>query len=112
MKIQIKEENYKELIQCVYLGNLVINEYRKVGEDKREYADFLEDVLSQIVKAMPKDKTKFKCKAIPYEKTQDNLLADLLDGIEDSVKEYYQEYRNALFDEMLCEKLKNSYWFT
>ena len=107
MKIQIKEENYKELIQCVYIGNLVINEYRVIGEEKREYADLLEDVLLQIVKAMPKEKAVFKCKAIPYEKTQDNLLADLRDRIEDSVVEYYREYRNSLFDEMLAEKLKN-----
>ncbi len=59
MKIQIKQENYKQLVQCIYLGNLVINEFRKVGEEKKEYADFLEDVLLQIVKSMPKTELKF-----------------------------------------------------
>lgn len=108
MEIQIKQENYKQLVQCIYLGNLVINEFRKVGEEKKEYADFLEDVLLQIVKSMPKTELKFgyEYKAVPYEKTQDNLFSDLCDRIEDSIKEYYQEYRNAVFDEVLAEKLK------
>ncbi len=109
MEIQIKQENYKQLVQCIYLGNLVINEFRKVGEEKKEYADFLEDVLLQIVKSMPKTELKFgyEYKAIPYEKTQDNLFSDLCDRIEDSIKEYYQEYRNAVFDEVLAEKLRS-----
>lgn len=41
MEIKIKRNNYKHLIQCIYLGNLVINEYRKSNEEIREYLDNL-----------------------------------------------------------------------
>ncbi|MDE5654537.1 MAG: hypothetical protein K2I46_02900 [Clostridia bacterium] len=108
MELQIKQENYKQLVQCIYLGNLVINEYRKAGEEKKEYADLLEDVLLQIVKSMPKTELNFEFKAIPYKKTEDNMLSDLCDRIEDSINEFYKEYRNCLFDEMLAEKLKSN----
>ncbi|MDE6473552.1 MAG: hypothetical protein K2L70_00430 [Clostridia bacterium] len=60
----------------------------------------------QIVKAEPKVKTKFELKAMPYEKIGDNLLADLHDRIEDSIKEYYEYYCRSLFEEMLIDKLR------
>ena len=105
MKIEIKEQNYKQLIQCVYLGNLIINEYRKVGEGKEEYENFLNSLLIQIVKTTPKQQAKLQLNAMPYEKNQDNMLSDLLDRIEDSVKDYYKEFKRALLEEIIVNKL-------
>ncbi len=105
MQIEIKKENYKQLVQCIYLGNLILNEYRKGKEGKNEYSDFMESVLIQIVKATPQTQPKFKFKNIPNEKTEDALLADLIDRIEDSVKDYYEEYRHSLFCEMLADRV-------
>ncbi len=105
MQIEIKKENYKQLVQCVYLGNLILNEYRKSEEGNNEYVDFMENILMQIVKATPKIQSKFKFKNMPNEKTVDNLLADLIDRIEDSVSDYYEEYRHSLFCEMLADRV-------
>ncbi len=103
MQIEIKKENYKQLIQCIYLGNLILNEYRKGEEGKNEYSDFVESVLMQVVKATPQAQSKLKLKKMPNEKSEDALLADLIDRIEDSVKDYYEEYRRSLFCEMLAD---------
>lgn len=105
MEIRIEKENYGQLVQCVYLGNLVINEYRKEGEVKSKYSDFLESILKQVVKTMPRKKPKFKFCNFPNEKSEETLLADLTDKIEDSVSGYYEEFRKALFSEMLEERV-------
>lgn len=105
MKIEIKKENYKQLVQCIYLGNLILNEYRKGEEGKNEYSEFMESVLMQIVNANPQTQSKYKFKKMPNEKTEDALLADLIDSIEDSVKDYYEEYRRSLFCEMLADRI-------
>jgi len=105
MKIEIKKENYKQLIQCIYLGNLIINEYREGAGCKNEYADFVGGVLIQVIRQTPKPQSKFAFKKFPNEKTEDTLMSDLLDRIEDSVKEYYEDYRHSLFCEMLADKI-------
>ena len=105
MKIEIKQENYKQLIQCIYLGNLIFNEYRKGESVQNEYSDFLDNVLLQVVRGMPKTSSKLRLNNITYEKTEDIMLADLIDKIEDSVKESYESYRFALFAEMLADRI-------
>lgn len=105
MQIEIKKENYKQLVQCIYLGNLILNEYRKGKEGKNEYSDFVESVLTQIVRGTAHTQSKFELKNMLIEKTEDTLLADLIDRIEDSVKEYYEEYRHSLFCEMLADRV-------
>ena len=77
MQITIQEENYKELVQCVYLGNLIINEYRKEKEVKKEYIDFIENIFMQVVKAMPKTPTRFTFKNFPNEKSRLNFFIDI-----------------------------------
>ncbi len=104
MKIEIKEQNYKHLVQCVYLGNLVINEYRKEADSKKEYSDFLDSLLTQLVDTAPKSKSKIKLERMPYEKTRDNLIADIRDRIEDSIKDFYNEYKLQMFLEMIAER--------
>lgn len=103
--MEINKENYKQLAQCIYLGNLILNEYGKSGEERKEYSDFVNYVLLQIVKETPKTQSKFKFKNLPNEKTEDNMLSDLIDRIEDSVGEYYEEYRHLLFYEMLADRI-------
>lgn len=103
MEIRIEKENYRQLVQCVYLGNLVINEFRRDGDVKSEYSDFLESILKQVVKVMPSEKPRFVFSNFPNEKSEGILLADLTDKIEDSVSGYYEEFRKALFSEMLEE---------
>lgn len=105
MEIRIEKENYRQLMQCVYLGNLVINEFRKDGEAKSKYSDFLESIIKQVVKAMPKEEPRFVFSNFPNEKSEGVLLADLTDKIEDSVSGYYEEFRKALFSEMLKERV-------
>lgn len=52
MQIEIKKENYKQLVQCIYLGNLILNEYKKGDEGNNEYSEFVENVLMQIVNGL------------------------------------------------------------
>ncbi len=104
MKIEIKKENYKELLQCIYLGNLIFDAVKDEKLKQKNY-DFLKSVLMQIVKAMPKTETVFNLKFFPYQKSDDFLLSDLIDRIEDSVEDYYEEYRLSLFCEMCAEKI-------
>ncbi|MDE6441838.1 MAG: hypothetical protein K2L12_03680 [Clostridia bacterium] len=99
MKIEIKEENYKQLVQCVYLGNLVINGYRKVGEEKEEYSKFTQNLLSQFAAALP-DKPKYKFVHMPNEKSDDARLSDLNNLIDDSVKEFYVQHLKDAFCEI------------
>ncbi len=40
--------------------NLAINEYYKAEESKKEYSNFLDDILMQIIKAEPKEKANFE----------------------------------------------------
>lgn len=105
MKIEIKKENYKQFVQCVYLGNLVINEYNEPLWGVNEYSDFLENILMQIVTATPKTQPKYKYSNLPNEPSPDRLVSDLYDKIEDSVKVRYEEYRRLLFCEMLADRI-------
>lgn len=54
---------------------------------------------------MPQEKTKFKYENLPNEKSEDTLLANLFDRVEDSVKGYYEEFRHSLFCEMLADRI-------
>lgn len=102
-KIEIKKKNYKQLIECIYLGNLIINGYRKDDEIKREYSDFVNGVLMQIVKSNPEPQTVYEFRALSYEKSDETLLSDLTDRIDFSVRGYCEEYAHALFCEMLAD---------
>ena len=103
MKIEIKKRNYKQLVECIYLGNLIINGYRKDDEIKREYSEFVNGVLMQIVKFSPRSQSECVLKCLPNEKSDETQLADLTDRIDASVREYCEEYAHALFCEMLAD---------
>lgn len=100
MKIEIKQENYKQLLQCVYLGNLIINGYAKVGEEIREYSDFAENVLKQASSALS-GASKFKFEKMPAMKSDDAKLSDLKDLLYDSVKEFYAAHLKSVFSEFV-----------
>ena len=101
MKIEIKQENYKELVQCIFLGNLVVNGYRKNNETKKEYSDFVDGILSQIINSVPQKEPNYKFEKMPNKKTDECRLSDLCDKIDNSVKNFYEEFCNSVF----CEKL-------
>lgn len=105
MQIEIKKENYKQLVQCIYLGNLIINEYKKGTAAENEYSEFTKNVFTQIALSLPENQNTLNLKNLHYERTEDTLLADFIDKIEDSVRNYYEEYRNSLFNEMLADKI-------
>lgn len=100
MKIEIKEEEYKQLVQCVYLGNLIINGHRKVGEERKEYCDFAERILRQASSALP-DEAKYKFQKMPNKKSDDAKLSDMNDIIYDSVKDFYAEHLKSAFCEIV-----------
>lgn len=105
MVIEIKKENYKHLVQCVYLGNLIINEYQTPFSGKNAYSDFLENILTQIVTTAHKIQPKYKFINLPNEPSPDRQVSDLYDKIDDSVNIYYEEYRRFLFCEMLADRI-------
>lgn len=100
MKIEIKEENYIQLLQCVYLGNLIVNGYAKTDRGNREFSDFTENVLRQAAKALP-DESAFAFEKMPVKKSDDRKLSDLKDLLYDSVKDFYAEHLKRAFSEIV-----------
>lgn len=103
MEIKIKKENNKHLVQLIYLGNLIINEYGEETEEKLKYADFVNSVLLQIVEKSPKPQNKYTYTNMPNEKTQDVLLADLRDRLQDSVEPFYTKFQLHLYYDAFAE---------
>lgn len=107
MKLSIKHKYYKQLLQCIFLGETVINEYSKDNEQVTEYSDLLKDILQQIIDKTPNVESKLKLAPLPFERTQDILMSDLSDRIFDSVADYYEQYKRCAFCETLAEKIAN-----
>ncbi len=105
MGIEIKKENYKELLQCLYLGNLILNEYESDGETR--IAEFIKSVFSQIISEIPLTARTIELRNCSKVKTNDLLLSDLFDRIGDSLGNNIEKYRNSVFCELLAEKIAN-----
>ena len=86
---------------------MVINEYLDNQECKKEYSNFVEDILKQIINNVPDIESRLNLTDMPYKRTEDLLISDLSDRIFDSVAPYYEKYREYVFCEILAEKLAN-----
>ena len=100
MKIEIKEQNYKQLLQCVYLGNLIVNGYAEAGKENREFSEFAESVFKQASSALPGE-SKFRLQKMPTQKSEDTKLSDLKDYLYDCVKDYYAKHLKCAFSEIV-----------
>ena len=69
MNITVKKQDLQKLAQFIYLGNTVINGYKKNDEIKVEYAQFAQDIYKQIMKFIPEKKSKYIFKNLPNERS-------------------------------------------
>lgn len=97
MNITLKKQDLQKLAQFIYLGNTVINGYKKNDEINVEYAQFAQDIYKQIMKFIPEKKSKYIFKNLPNERSTEAKIADFSDRIYDSVQDYYLDFQNALF---------------
>lgn len=97
MNITVKKQDLQKLAQFIYLGNTVINGYKKNDEINVEYAQFAQDIYKQIMKFIPEKKSKYIFKNLPNERSTEAKIADFSDRIYDSVQDYYLDFQNALF---------------
>lgn len=97
MNITVKKQDLEKLAQFIYLGNTVINGYKKNDEINVEYAQFAQDIYKQIMKFIPEKKSKYIFKNLPNERSTEAKIADFSDRIYDSVQDYYLDFQNALF---------------
>ena len=97
MNITVKKQDLQKLAQFIYLGNTVINGYKKNDEINVEYAQFAQDIYKQIMKFIPEKKSKYIFKNLPNERSKEAKIADFSDRIYDSVQDYYLDFQNALF---------------
>ncbi|MDE7216357.1 MAG: hypothetical protein K2O08_06070 [Clostridia bacterium] len=101
MNIAVKKQDLKKLAQFIYLGNTVINGYKKNEEVNVEYAQFAQDIYRQIIEVIPETKSTYKFNNMPNEKSTEAKIADFSDRIYDSVQDYYLDFQNALFCDLL-----------
>ncbi len=97
MNITVKKQDLQKLAQFIYLGNTVINGYKKNDEINVEYAQFAQDIYKQIMKFIPEKKSKYIFKNLPNGRSTEAKIADFSDRIYDSVQDYYLDFQNALF---------------
>lgn len=97
MNITLKKQDLQKLAQFIYLGNTVINGYKKNDEINVEYAQFAQDIYKQIMKFIPEKKSKYIFKNLPNGRSTEAKIADFSDRIYDSVQDYYLDFQNALF---------------
>lgn len=105
MKIVIQKDNYKHLLQCIYLGNLVINGNKEIGEPVTEHEQFVNDIYKQFIEKVPARKLNYEFKNLVLEDTLERRLADFSDQLYDSVQSYFKNFENELFCEMLSDKI-------
>ncbi len=65
MNITVKKQDLQKLAQFIYLGNTVINGYKKNDEINVEYEQFAQDIYKQIMKFIPEKKSKYIFKNLP-----------------------------------------------
>ena len=97
INIPLKKQDLQKLAQFIYLGNTVINGYKKNDEINVEYAQFAQDIYKQIMKFIPEKKSKYIFKNLPNGRSTEAKIADFSDRIYDSVQDYYLDFQNALF---------------
>ena len=69
MNITVKKQDLQKLAQFIYLGNTVINGYKKNDEINVEYAQFAQDIYKQIMEFFPEKKSKYIFKNLPNERS-------------------------------------------
>lgn len=89
MTIRFNQGEEKYLLNCVYLGALMINGNRKNGEQREEYNEFAENIYKQVCGK--------------EEGLTDNEAAGMRDKIYDEVSAFVEDYENAVFREKLAE---------
>lgn len=104
VKINIKQENYKFLLQCIYLGNLVING-NKAENLKTEHEEFVIEIYKQFIENMPERATDYKFEKIILKNTMERKIADFCDNLANSVEEYFEDFQNDLIYETLADKI-------
>mgnify|MGYP005869180863 CR=1 FL=1 len=88
MTIKLNQGEEKYLLNCVYLGVLVINGNRKNEEQREEYNEFVENIYKQVC---------------GKEEITDNEAAGVRDKIYDEVAAFLEDYENAVFREKMAE---------
>lgn len=102
MIIEIKEENLKQLVHCIYLGNLVINEYSKEQDIKNEYEDLAENIFKQYIVSLGKSPN--------VEDVSDIQISELHDRLYDDVNELYENHKTCVVIEKLAGILAEKYY--
>ena len=103
MEIKIKKEDTTKLASLIYLGNLVINGYKKSKEVKSEYVRLTDDVYRQIIEIVPINTLNYEFKNMPNNKSLDAQIADFRDRISDMIEEDYQDFQDALFVDLISK---------
>ena len=104
MKIEVKKEDLEKLAQFIYLGNTIINGYKKNNEVKTDYALLAQDIYRQIIENIPERKSNYKFTYMPNDKSIEAKIADFCDKIYDSVEDDYLDFQNALFDDLINQQ--------
>ena len=103
MEIKIKKEDTTKLASLIYLGNLVINGYKKSKEVKSEYVRLADDIYRQIIEIVPINTLNYEFKNMPNNKSLDAQIADFRDRISDMIEEDYQDFQDSLFVDLISK---------
>ena len=106
MKIEVKNEDTQRLAQLLYLGNIVINGYRKSNEILNDYEELAQNVYSQILQTSPELEFIYQYKYMPNVKSLEARIADFSDRTYDSVLEYFQDFLNHIISDYIIDKIE------
>ncbi len=108
MNITINQKDYKYFLQCIYLGNLVINGNKDTDKEITAHNEFVEDIYKKFIESMPEHQSRFEFKNFKFEDSLDRKLADFCDLLSDSVDEYFKAFQESLFNELLANKIADT----
>lgn len=108
MNITINQKDYKHFLQCIYLGNLVINGNKDTGEELTAHNGFVEEIYKKFIENMPEQESHFEFKNFIFEDSMERKLADFCDLLHDSVEEYFKEFQKSFFNEILANKIADT----
>ena len=104
MKINVNKEHLENLAQMIYLGNTVINGYRKTDEVKSNYNSLADDIYKQIIDVIPQSALNYRFENMPNEKSAEAKVSDYRDKIAHSVQELYSDYKDNIYYELLSNQ--------